>query len=116
MVDEIGVPGVVQRTRIRPPASRIGPASSEERADILQASPLFGHYEQVVDRESAYEHLQSRADRPSPERASPRRATGRSGPRQTAADALVKSVARGIGSSLGRQIVRGVLGSIFKGR
>ncbi|MGH8533374.1 MAG: helicase HerA-like domain-containing protein, partial [Gammaproteobacteria bacterium] len=112
-LDETGVPGVVQRTRIRPPASRMGPASSEERSAILRQSPLFGHYEQVVDRESAYEHLQSRADRPSPERAS---AKGRSGTRQTAADALVKSVARGIGSSLGRQIVRGVLGSIFKGR
>lgn len=115
-LDETGVPGVVQHTRIRPPTSRIGPASSEERSTILRASPLYGHYEQVVDRESAYEHLQSRADRPSPEQASPRRAKGRSGPRQTAADALVKNVARGIGSSLGRQIVRGVLGSIFKGR
>lgn len=115
-LDETGVPGVVQRTRIRPPASRMGPASSEERSAILRASPLYGHYEQVVDRESAYEHLQSRADRPSPERGSPRLAKGRSGPRQTAADALVKSVARGIGSSLGRQILRGVLGSIFKGR
>ncbi|MGH8515599.1 MAG: helicase HerA-like domain-containing protein, partial [Gammaproteobacteria bacterium] len=79
-------------------------------------SPLYGHYEQVIDRESAYEHLQSRADRPSPERASPRRSAGTSGTRQTAAEALVKSVARSIGSSLGRQIVRGVLGSIFKGR
>ncbi|MBA3492954.1 MAG: DUF853 family protein [Gammaproteobacteria bacterium] len=115
-LDETGVPGVVQRTRIRPPASHMGPASSEERSAILQASPLYGHYEQVVDRESAYEHLQSRADRPSPERASPRRAKERSGTRQTAADALVKSVARSIGGSLGRQIVRGVLGSIFKGR
>jgi hypothetical protein len=94
----------------------MGPASSEERSAILRASPLYGHYEQVVDRESAYEHLQSRADRPSPERVSPRRAKGRSGTGQTAADALVKSVARGIGSSLGRQILRGVLGSIFKGR
>jgi len=115
-LDETGVPGMVQRTRIRPPASRMGPASSEERSAILRASPLYGHYEQVVDRESAYEHLQSRADRPSPERVSPRRAKGRSGTGQTAADALVKSVARGIGSSLGRQILRGVLGSIFKGR
>jgi DNA helicase HerA-like ATPase len=56
-----GIPGEVQRTKIRPPRSRMGVVTPEERAEILEASPLHGKYDQAVDRESAYEMLQDRA-------------------------------------------------------
>lgn len=56
-----GIPSVVQRTLIRPPSSRLGPVTKKERKKIVQASPVFGQYEDVVDRESAYEVLQKRA-------------------------------------------------------
>lgn len=56
-----GIPSVVQRTLIRPPSSRLGPLTKKERKKIVQASPVFGQYEDVVDRESAYEVLQKRA-------------------------------------------------------
>ncbi len=60
-LDEKGAPSIVERAWILPPASRIGPLSAEERAALMNASTLRGHYEQTVDRESAYEKLQARA-------------------------------------------------------
>jgi hypothetical protein len=62
LLDERGAPGMVDRAWILPPASRIGPIAAEERAAILQASVLRGHYEQAVDRESAYEKLKAAAE------------------------------------------------------
>src|SRR5438046_3267976 len=59
-LDPQGSPTVVGRAWILPPASRIGPITGAERAATLAASPLVGHYEQVVDRESAYETLKAR--------------------------------------------------------
>ncbi|MGE6698388.1 helicase HerA-like domain-containing protein [Hyphomonas sp. NPDC076900] len=56
-LDAKGTPSVVQRTLIRPPASRLGPVTDAERAEINKASPLFGRYDKMVDRESAYEIL-----------------------------------------------------------
>ncbi len=56
-----GIPGIVERVRICPPRSRIGPLTEEERREILATSPLAGKYEEPVDRESAYEILERRA-------------------------------------------------------
>ena len=52
-----GVPGVVEQTRIRPPRSRMGAITPEERALALTHSPFAGKYDTVIDRESAYEML-----------------------------------------------------------
>ena len=53
-----GVPTPVERALIRPPASRIGPLTPEERKAVLEASPVKGKYDQTIDRESAFEVLQ----------------------------------------------------------
>ncbi len=55
LLDEKGRPQPVERAFILPPASRIGPVTDAERAAIVKSSIIFGHYEQTVDRESAYE-------------------------------------------------------------
>jgi DNA helicase HerA-like ATPase len=60
-LDEKGAPAIVQRAWILPPASRIGPIAPDERSALMNVSVLKGHYEQAVDRESAYEKLQARA-------------------------------------------------------
>jgi len=60
VLDMKGVPGVVGRTLIRPPASRLGPATSSEREHIINASDLKDKYQDVVDRDSAYEILEKR--------------------------------------------------------
>lgn len=57
-----GAPNVVQRTLIRPPSSRLGPATDKERKAVIQDSPVSGQYDEVIDRESAYEILLKRED------------------------------------------------------
>jgi DNA helicase HerA-like ATPase len=60
-LDDKGAPAVVERAWILPPASRIGPLSTDERTALMNASALRGHYAETIDRESAYEKLQARA-------------------------------------------------------
>ncbi len=52
-----GAPSPVERTRVGPPRSRVGPITAGERMDVINASPFAGKYEEVMDRESAYELL-----------------------------------------------------------
>ncbi len=61
MLEAKAVPAMVQRTLIRPPTSRLGPITPQERAKIMAESPVVGQYDQTVDRESAFELLQKRA-------------------------------------------------------
>ena len=118
-----GVPGIVDRTLIRPPSSRLGPVNNQERKAVIQASPYIGVYDERVDRVSAFEKLKARAEKieekaaPKSRRFDEKKSKPRKGrQRQGILETMGKSVARTLGSSLGRQIVRGLLGSIFKGR
>ena len=56
-LDEKGRPTIVERAFILPPASRIGPLNASERKAVIEASLVFGVYENALDRESAYEKL-----------------------------------------------------------
>ncbi|MBN9074354.1 MAG: DUF853 domain-containing protein [Rhizobiales bacterium] len=142
-LEEKGVPSMVQRTLVRPPSSRLGPITDQERRSIINESPVSGQYDEPVDRESAFEILQKRAAggerQPSGRQeqeggsrwqlpdfgggqgggTSPRRGgdtyrAPRSSGRQTVAEAAIKSVVRSVGSSVGRAIVRGILGSLSR--
>jgi len=55
-----GTPSIVERTLVRPPSARVGPLTPEERAAVIAASPMKGKYDQMIDRESAYEVLIAR--------------------------------------------------------
>ncbi len=57
-----GVPSVVERTLVRPPSSRIGTISEEERRTVIAASPVGGIYDKTIDRESAFEILSVRVE------------------------------------------------------
>jgi DNA helicase HerA-like ATPase len=109
-----GVPAIVERTLIRPPASRLGPATSAERQAVMDESPFSGRYDQQVDRHSAYEMLKERADKALQQQAANKDAPRRSSNRQGVFEAMLKSIARSLGTSLGHAISRGVLGSILK--
>ena len=61
MLDENGSPQIVERAKIVPPRSQVGAITSDQRKQIIDSSPIAGHYEKAVDRESAYEKLQARA-------------------------------------------------------
>jgi len=126
-LDEEGVPSQVEQILIRPPESRIGPMSATERKKQIGRSPYRGRYDTSLDRESAYEMLIKRAKQNAAEEAAiekeeqaraaaaksakPRRRSNR----QTPTEAFVASAARSIGSQLGRRVIRGILGSLFKG-
>jgi DNA helicase HerA-like ATPase len=145
-LDAKGSPTVTERAWIVPPASRIGPITDTERAAVReQTKPLYGHYEQSIDRESAYEKLKQRtagagqaggageagraggtggtAEAPSTGSAVTDALSnilfGTTGPRGGKRDGLVqsaaRSAARSVGSGLGRAILRGALGSILGG-
>lgn len=122
-LDERGIPGMVERALICPPHSRIGPISAGQRTDLIRGSLVYGHYENAIDRESAYEKLKDRAKRvasnESMESRMPSAPGTRSVPRggrQDMVEAMAKSAVRAVGSQLGRQIMRGILGSILGGR
>jgi DNA helicase HerA-like ATPase len=121
-LDKDGRPNIVERALVRPPFSRIGPVNPEERAAVIGSSPLRGRYEEVTDRESAYEMLKGRAER-APAATKP---ATKSPPRRrsdTVMEAMAKSAARSFGRQMataGRQatteIIRGVLGSLLGGK
>jgi uncharacterized protein len=119
MLDAKGTPAKVERAMIYPPRSRLTPISQEERNQVMQSSVLAGHYEQVVDRESAYERLKAKAGEQAEVQKEARQEKGRGAYRSTTTDlltAMAKSAAYAVGSQVGRQIIRGVLGSIFGSR
>jgi DNA helicase HerA-like ATPase len=136
-LDEKGRPSVVERAFVLPPASRIGPATPEERKQVMQTSLVAGQYEQTVDRESAYEKLaaarsQAAAAPGAVAPGTPAEAGGglmgelgkillgstgpRGGRKEGLLEAAAKSAARAAGSQAGRELLRGVLGGLLGGR
>jgi DNA helicase HerA-like ATPase len=136
-----GTPSMVERTLIAPPSARVGPISEAERKEAMAASPLRGKYDEVLDTESAYEMLAARkemAAEPAQEAASSgglggllesvlgggqesaKKSKGKGRQRMTMTEVVVRSaatsVARTVGTQIGRAILRGVLGSITRGR
>ncbi|HAY09284.1 MAG TPA: ATP-binding protein, partial [Thauera sp.] len=134
-LDDKGRPEVTERCFVIAPDSRLGPLTEAERRAAITGSVVHGHYEQVVDRESAYEMLRAQAAASAAaaeQQAAARQQAasgsgggmneilfGSTGPRGGQRDGLVqiaaKTVTRTIGSSIGRQIVRGLLGSLLGG-
>jgi DNA helicase HerA-like ATPase len=144
-LEKKGVPGIVERTLIRPPSSQLGPIDPGERAALMARSDMAGKYDETVDRTSAYEMLRDRAARAAADAArveeeveetgtpaerefnSARRYGGSRVGRSTSRR-LRKSAAEDIGGALtqavikelkgttGRRIVRGILGGLFRGR
>ncbi len=147
-LDEKGIPMMVERALILPPCSQIGPITPEERSLITSKSAVYGVYEKLLDRESAFEILHKRvseanivkaeeeaADQAAKEKlakakeeaalaraeAAKERAE-RSKRRNSGGDIFSeltkqagRTVSRTMGSEIGRQLVRGLLGSIFGG-
>ncbi len=63
MLENKGEPSIVQRTFIRPPESRLGPIDESERVSVVEYSPVFGKYEELIDNDSAHEILARRAEK-----------------------------------------------------
>jgi DNA helicase HerA-like ATPase len=115
-LDAKGIPAPVERALICPPSSRLKPLDVQERRQVRSGSLVGTHYDQAIDRESAYEQLMARARQQETTEPPPSSQRGRSRQTSTAGDifeAAAKSAARSIGTQLGRQILRGVMGSLF---
>jgi hypothetical protein len=112
MLDQKGMPGIVERAFMLPPHSQIGPIPPETRQQIIRSSPLVGRYENVLDRESAYEKLQARtASGPGPVASD----TGkRKKPEPTAFESLSKNtLVRQVARTAAREVTRNVLGILL---
>lgn len=141
LLEAKGIPGMVERTLIRPPSSQLGPISSADREAVMAASPIRGKYENVVDRESAFERLATRAAEAAKAAADAEAAAekakaeerelqnarrydggsiGSSSTRSRQSDSfgesLAKVVVKELKGTTGQRIVRGILGSLFKAR
>ncbi len=120
-LDETGTPTIVERVKVAPPGSRIGPITPAERRALLADSLVKGIYDEALDRESAYEILQGRAAAASREEEAARESTPapaarRGSSRQGPLEAFATSALRSVGSQLGRSLIRGLLGSLMGGR
>lgn len=140
-----GVPGIVERTLIRPPSSQLGPIKDAERSALMAVSPMSGKYDKRLDRDSAFEMLRARADKAASEAAkaeeeaeeaatpslrefnNARRYAGKGvarsssrAPRRKSQEgfgaAVANVVIKELKGTTGRRIVRGILGGLFKGR
>ena len=142
-LDKKGIPQVVQRTLIRPPASQLGPIDPSTRAALMAASDMAGKYTVTLDRESAAEILAQRADVAAQQAAqaeaaeddatqkdrefkqarrydggstTPRSTSRRSSKPEGFGGSLAAIVIKELKGTTGRRIVRGILGGFFKGR
>lgn len=153
MLEAKGVPGIVQRTLIRPPSAQLGPIDDAARAQIIAASPMAAKYGTALDRESAFELLAKRAEvaaqsataeakpgaKPDdadlwtmpaehsrgrrydpkiqiPSDPAPKPRASRAAASDSIATTFGKSLARQLGTKTGQALVRGVLGSLFRGK
>ncbi len=142
LLDAKGRPSITERVYVLLPGSQLGPITPQQRRALLNQSLVAGVYEKVVDRESAYEKLKARTNETAAQAqaqvpaakggAAPAQDGGgllgglndvlfgstgpRGGKRDGLAQTMAKSAVRTMGTSLGREILRGVLGSVFGGR
>ena len=112
-----GEPQMVERAFILPPSSFLGALSPTERQDVLNNIPIFNHYRNYFDRESAYEKLtrgdfandfasDDFTDNPKPSN-KPSRSS-------RASKSFLDSALQSFGRTLGRSLVRGILGSLMR--
>lgn len=140
-----GIPGIAERTLVRPPKSQLGPLDLSLRAQIIAASPMTAKYATAIDRDSAYERLRGRAASAANDAAQGAEPAARepddnlsharrwdggtarqqgsapkpkasSGRSDSVTEAFTKSFVRQIGTKTGQAVVRGILGSLFKSR
>ncbi|HQH27014.1 MAG TPA: DUF853 family protein, partial [Oligoflexia bacterium] len=129
VLDNEGRPAMVERVLIAPPQSQIGALDEAKRNEIFSRSPIRGIYDATLDRESAFEMLRKRKDfeikvePPANPRIKTRKqeagnkrtkppAAGSRRRGDSITEAFLKSTVRSVGSALGRQLMRGLLGTL----
>jgi DNA helicase HerA-like ATPase len=119
MLDQKGMPGVVQRAFMLPPRSQIGPIPVELRQQIIRSSALYGRYENALDRESAYEKLQERsaAAAAGGDANSAEVKARRKKPEPTVFEAISKNtMVRQVARTAAREVTRGLMDVLLRPR
>ncbi|MFF3317023.1 helicase HerA-like domain-containing protein [Streptomyces sp. NPDC003035] len=129
VLSESGAPTPVAATRLRAPESLMGPIGAEALEAAVKGSSLYGRYAEAVDRESAYEKLtaeQRAAEAKAEEAAAPREERGEESRRESREEpslaekvvgsGVFSSLARSIGTQLGREITRSIFGTARRRR
>ncbi|MFF8191362.1 helicase HerA-like domain-containing protein [Streptomyces bobili] len=127
VLSEKGAPTPVAATRLRAPESLMGPVDGTVLDRAVKGSALYGRYAQAVDRESAYEKLAARAaaeDVVPVERSAGREESGkprrggedRSVVEQVVGSGMFRSLARSVGTQIGREITRSLFGTARRRR
>ncbi|MBL0418929.1 DUF853 family protein [Ramlibacter sp. AW1] len=127
-LDAKGRPSETERAYVLPPGSQIGPITPQQRQALIASSLVAGVYEKAQDRESAHEMLAARTAATAAQAPASDAAAGsgggladilmgstgpRGGRREGLVEMMARSAVRTIGSSLGREIIRGALGGIL---
>ncbi|NTW77094.1 MAG: DUF853 family protein [Syntrophaceae bacterium] len=139
-LDEEGRPAQVERSFVIAPSSRLGVLSAAERTESIKQSTVYGHYEKVLDRESAYEKLRASVDGtgtvPAAKQTTPAGATeaadqsgggllgglggsindilfGRTGPRGGKTDGLVQAAAKSVARTIGSSVGREIVRGVL---
>lgn len=142
-LDDEGRPSIVEKAYIVPPKTLFGPITAEKRQEMIRKSPVYGRYEKMVDRESAYEVLKKKTarkeepknTRPEPEREREREREYERRPardydypearrydyqgygsrrRGRPRDTMMEKMVKQAVSTVGRELVRGILGSLLR--
>ena len=121
-LDEKGRPNIVEKAFVLPPCSLIGPISADRRNEIMNKSVMQGRYEKPVDRESAYELLQKKAEMQNETKRQEEETRNEEVPQPRKAgrqpdslwDTITKTAATTVGRQVARELVRGILGSFLR--
>ncbi|WP_405972870.1 DUF853 domain-containing protein [Streptomyces sp. NBC_00988] len=120
VLSENGAPTPVAVTRLRAPESLMGPIDAATLDAAVKSSSLYGRYAQAVDRESAYEKLTTAEPQP---QETPKAAAKKSPPKedesmvqQVVGSGMFKSLARSVGTQIGREITRSLFGTARRKR
>ncbi|MFI8417355.1 helicase HerA-like domain-containing protein [Serratia sp. NPDC078593] len=136
-LDEKGRPNVVERAMVIAPESKMGVLGAEGLNRAINQSPLYGQYEEMIDRESAYEKLSAEGfstvgeDAEAVDKTASKAGQqsggglmgslnellfGSTGPRGGKRDGIVQTAAKSMARDLSKKILRGILGSFSGGR
>ncbi|MGX9886671.1 helicase HerA-like domain-containing protein [Streptomyces sp. NPDC002276] len=122
VLSENGAPTPVAVTRLRAPESLMGPIDPATLDQAVKSSSLYGRYAQAVDRESAYEKL---SERPQETSETPKAAAKKAPAKEKEDESMVqqvvgsgmfKSLARSVGTQIGREITRSLFGTARRKR
>ena len=120
-LDEKGSPAMVQRAKILFPLSQIGAISEQQRDQIIKQSRLYGRYDNVIDRESAFEVLLAESEKAAKEKEEQaaeearvreeKKSSGKSSVGKGIFGAILGAAVTSLSRSLGNEIAKSVTGS-----